>query len=93
LKVKSLCTLVVVSMLSFSVTCSVGAESFQNRDIINPSMTKSDNAILSKIINSLDPDDRENVTYICETGKVLVNKESLRKEGSYPPGISESGYV
>lgn len=39
-----------------------------------------DNAILSDIINSLDPEDRENVTYIDETGKVLVNKESLRQE-------------
>lgn len=80
MKFKSVCSLVAVGMLTFTVTCSVGAESFQNQDLINPSMTKSDNAILSKIINSLDPEDRENVTYIDETGKVLVNKESLRKE-------------
>ncbi|WP_238353890.1 hypothetical protein [Paenibacillus sp. 23TSA30-6] len=80
MKFKSVCSLFVASMLTFTVTCSVGAESFQNQDLINPSMTKTDNAILSKIINSLDPKDRENVTYIDETGKVLVNKESLRKE-------------
>ncbi|WP_256703502.1 YrpD family protein [Paenibacillus peoriae] len=67
-------------MLSLSLTCSVGAESLQNEQLINPSMTKSDNAFLSDIINSLDPEDRENVTYIDETGKVLVNKESLRQE-------------
>ncbi|WP_179033047.1 hypothetical protein [Paenibacillus kribbensis] len=80
MKVKSLCTWVVVGMLSFSVTCSAGAESLQGGDLINPNMSKSDNAILSKIINSLDPEDRENVTYIDQTGKVFVNKESLRKE-------------
>lgn len=57
MKFKSVCSLVAVGMLTFTVTCSVGAESFQNQDLINPSMTKSDNAILSKIINSLDPED------------------------------------
>lgn len=80
LKLKSICSLAVVSMLSFTVTCSVGAKSFENQDLVNPYMTKSDNAVLSKIINSLDPEDRENVTYIDQTGKVFVNKESLRKE-------------
>ncbi len=80
MKVKSLCTCVVVGMLSLSLTYSAGAVSLQNEQLINPSMTRSDNAILSDIINSLDPDDRGNVTYIDETGKVLVNKESLRQE-------------
>ncbi|ADM68443.1 hypothetical protein [Paenibacillus polymyxa] len=67
-------------MLSLSLTYSAGAVSLQNEQLINPSMTRSDNAILSDIINSQDPDDRENVTYIDETGKVLVNKENLRQE-------------
>ncbi|AET60303.1 hypothetical protein HPL003_17795 [Paenibacillus terrae HPL-003] len=92
MKVKSLCSWVVVGVLSFSVTYSVGAESLQNGDLINPSMTKSDNAVLSKLMNSLDPKDRENVTYIDETGKVLVNKESLRKEVIRLEPVSQDTY-
>ncbi|WP_346836010.1 hypothetical protein [Paenibacillus polymyxa] len=59
MKVKSLCTCVVVGMLSLSLTCSAGAVSLQNEQLINPSMTSSDNAILSDIINSLDPDEEK----------------------------------
>jgi len=75
-------TLFALSMLVtlvFSVPM-VGANVTSNDLNISPLIKGEEYTVIKKIIETLDPEDRENVIYITESGKVYANKPELKNE-------------
>jgi hypothetical protein len=75
-------TLFALSMLVtlvFSVPM-VGANVTSNDLNISPLIKGEEYTVIKKIIETLDLEDRENVIYITESGKVYANKPELKNE-------------